>query len=150
MPTSSETRIDMDAKYPFEMLEIVLASITVVRTNDLAGKVELPVEAEVKIAEAEFPNLQINLRLKSPKDQKLFFDIEYIGLFKYIGEKTEFDKGANEEFVFEKGTYMLWVAARQTIKTVTSQMGMNPLNIRIPASMSRRMEQMGPEKDDAP
>lgn len=125
----------METRYPFELMETILASITIKRAPDLLGPIEIPVEAEIKVPQTVFPQIQINLKLKSPEEKKLYFEIELIGVFNYVGEMKEFDKKLNDEFVFEKGVHLLWYSARQMIKIITSQMGMNPLNIRIPISV---------------
>lgn len=124
----------MYTKYPFELVDTLISNLTVRRTPEVEEGIELPVAAEVRVSEPGFPILQINLKLKAPDDSKVYFDIEVIGIFKYVGEKDEYDKELNKNFAFEKALHVIWSFARQMIKIVTSQMGMDGINLNTPVS----------------
>lgn len=126
--------MDDQTKYPFKLVNVFLISLSMSRINELPNPLELQVAVEVKYIEPGFPTLQINMKVSSTQDAPLSFNLEAVGLFEFIGDDTEYDRELNREFVFERGLHMLWIFISQTIRLITSQMGMNPLNLQAPIS----------------
>jgi len=120
------------SKYPFAQLDIFIISLSIHREQSVPAGVEIPVTAEIKIAEPGFPHLQVNMKLLTPPDKPIRFSIEAVGQFDYIGNQKGYDKELNQEFVKEKALHILWTYLAQLVKLITSQMGMNPLTLRVP------------------
>ncbi len=120
--------------YPYELKEIFTISLEFHRQNEIPTPVELPISSEIKLIESGFPRLQINMRISTAQEGAITFNIELVGLFDYIGESPEYDKELNKEFVSEKALHMLWVYGVQIIRIITGQMGMNPIQMKVPIS----------------
>jgi len=126
-----------EQKYPYQLVNTFIVSISFNRARKLPPTMELPTNIGVQYTEPGFPRIQVGLKVSSPEDSLVPFNIEVIGLFDYTGQKKEYDKPLNKEFVEEKALHMLWVYSSQMVKLVTSQMGMNPLEVRSPISFTK-------------
>jgi hypothetical protein len=121
-----------EQKYPFELKVNFFASVSFKRANEVPQPIEMPVSTEINIAEPGFPILQVGLKVKSPDDSPLFFDVFLIGIFEYQGDKKEYDHELNVEYVFQRAAYLLWPNISQIVRVTTAQMGVNPLQVRNP------------------
>jgi preprotein translocase subunit SecB len=128
------------SKYPYEALNIFAISLSFKRNNSIPENIEIPISTEIKVVEPGFPRLQVNMRVKTPPDSPFSFNIETVGLFDYVGEKGEYDKELNKEFVTEKALHILWIYASQLVRIITGQMGTNPINIKTPLAFSELRE----------
>jgi hypothetical protein len=122
-----------ELKYPYQLINTFFTSISFNRAGKLSGKLELPTNVGVQYTEPGFPRVQVAMKVDVPNDAPVSFSLEVVGLFDYIGPKKEYDKELNREFVEQRAFHMLWVYCNQMAKSVSSQMGMNPLEIRSPA-----------------
>jgi preprotein translocase subunit SecB len=118
-------------KYPFSLNNAFFIAIDIKRVNVLPEPMEVSIEAQVRVID-NFPNIQINLRSKTPDESPVKFTLELVGLFDYVGDAPEEDRAVVADFVKEKGLHMLWPYFSQMIRMITGQMGMNPLNIKTP------------------
>lgn len=121
-------------RYPYEIDSIFLRSFKFDRKEEIPPNIPIPVTTKFKLLEPEYPRVQINVLFETPSDLPISFQLEAIGLFKYIGDKQEYDSTLNKEFVFEKGLLIIWTYISQIVKLFTSQMGMTPLNTPIPST----------------
>jgi hypothetical protein len=121
-----------ELKYPYQHINTFIISISFRRARKLSGKLELPTNVAVQYTEPSFPRIQVAMKVDVSKDAPVSFSLEVVGLFDYIGSKKEYDKELNREFVEQRAFHMLWVYCHQVAKLVSSQMGMNPLEIRSP------------------
>jgi preprotein translocase subunit SecB len=119
-------------RYPYELIRTFMISLAFSRVREIHDPLEVPVRTEIKIVEPGFPRVQINMKLSSPTDAQVSFSVEVVGLFDYVGEKQEYDKELNKEFYSEKGLHLVWAYAAQMINIITSQMGMNPILLKVP------------------
>jgi hypothetical protein len=126
----------MKIKYDYRLINIFFSSISIKRLNDIPPGIEILISSEIKILELEFPHIQVNLISKTQDDSPISFNIETIGQFDYIGIKKMFDRDKNKLFVFKEGLPILWIYTSQFLRTLTSQMGMNPLLINMPQEFS--------------
>jgi len=121
-----------ELKYPYQLLNTFVISISFNRARKLLPKIEIPTNVKVQYTEPGFPRVQVAMKLDVPQDAPVSFSLEVVGLFDYIGSKKDYDKELNKEFVQERAFHMLWVYSNQMVKLVSAQMGMNPLEIRSP------------------
>ena len=135
--------------YPFELINTFFISLNLRREKHVPDPLELPVSIQMKVSESGFPRLQVNLKVSVPKDSPLAFDIELVGLFDYIGDSKEYDHDLNWKFINDRGFFILFPYVSQMIRLITSQMGMNPLNTRMPleASFSKLETEKAPENN---
>lgn len=122
-----------EPKYPYQLQNTFIISISFKRDRKLSGKLELPTNVSVQYTEPNFPRIQVAMKVDVPKESPVSFSMEVVGLFDYIGSKQEYDQELNREFVEQRAFHMLWVFSSQIAKLVSSQMGINPLEIRSPA-----------------
>jgi len=120
------------SKYPFEQVNIFLISLSISRKQSIPEKVEFPISIEAKLAEPGFPRLQVNMIVKTPVETIIAFNAEAVGLFDYVGEDKIFDPELVAAFVEERALPLIWVYIDQLVRIVTSQMGMNPINLKAP------------------
>jgi hypothetical protein len=66
-------------------------------------------------------------------EQDLELSVELIGLFERLNSEPEPDPNKTMEFVEQRALFVLWAILNQFIKQVTANMGMEPLNFKIPA-----------------
>jgi hypothetical protein len=125
-----------ELKYPYQLINTFIISISFNRSKKLSGKFELPTSVGVQYTEPGFPRIQVAMKVDVPKDFPVSFSLEVAGLFDYIGSKKEYDKGLNREFIEQRAFHMLWVYCSQIVKLVSSQMGMAPLEMRSPATFA--------------
>jgi preprotein translocase subunit SecB len=92
----------------------------------------LPINTEIKIVEQEFPRLQVNVKVNTKEDAPVSFNFEMVGIFNYIGESKHYESELNKEFVSKKALDLIWVLAVQTVRIITGQMGMNPIQLNTP------------------
>jgi preprotein translocase subunit SecB len=118
--------------YPYELVQSFFVSASFKRANEVSQPVEMQFTTEVNVAEPKFPNLQIGIKVKSPDESPINFDLHLIGLFEYKGENVEYDHTLNIEYALQRGLYLLWPNIVQIIKVTTAQMGIPPLQVRTP------------------
>jgi len=117
---------------PFTLVNAFFITLHFERGSTLPDALEMPLEIQIKVVDKDFPRFQINLRNKTQDQSPLKLDLELVGLFEYIGDNPEQGRGLINDFIREKGLNMLWPYVSQMTRMITSQMGMNPLNIRTP------------------
>lgn len=96
--------------------------------------INLPIEVQVKVTDSdEFPDrMQINLRISTPGETPLTLKAEFVGIFIYLTEQARTNQAMKYQFLKERGLHQLWSYVVQIVKIMTSQMGMNGLNIATP------------------
>ena len=82
-----------------------------------------------------FQDYKSILKVNTPKGHPLEFEIELVGMFKYVGENSNYDDDLNNKFLFERAFHMLWPNISQLVRIITGQMGMNPLDIQVPIDL---------------
>jgi len=132
-------KMTSNIKYPFEQVNIFSIALSFSRKQSIPDQIEMPISIQVKVVEPGFPRIQVNMIVKSPPDTALSFSAEVVGLFDYVGEKTEFDKELNQEFIQEKALHLIWVYIDQLARLITGQMGMNPLKLKAPIAFEPQL-----------
>lgn len=133
-------------KYPFEFENAFFISLNFSRDSALPEKIELQVEAQIKISDEHFPRLQVNLKVKAAEPSPLRFSVELVGLFGYTGTDAAIDRSVAEEFINNKGLNVLWPYMTQMIRIITGQMGMNPLDTKTPLYFGVHIQPIQPAK----
>ena len=78
-----------DEKYPFELKVNFFASANFKRDTEVPASIEMQINSEINISEPGFPVLQVGLKVKSPDDSPLFFDVHLIGIFEYQEDASQ-------------------------------------------------------------
>jgi hypothetical protein len=124
----------MDSKRlnDFALQETFFIRLNFKRGTTIPSPVEIPISAQVKVVDKDFPKIQINLQVSSLDPQPVNLDIEMVAVFNYVG--GDLDRGRNllPVFLRDKGLHMMWPAIAIMMRNITSQMGMPPLNIKTP------------------
>jgi hypothetical protein len=123
-------------KYPYQLVNMFVISISLKRATKLAEKVEMPTQVSIQYTEPSFPRVQVAMKIATPEDALIPLELQVVGIFDYIGSQKQYDKNLNREFAEERAFHMLWVYSIQMIKSVSTQMGMKPLELRIPKSFN--------------
>ena len=118
--------------YPFDLVNAFFIVLHFERERILPSPMEMQFEIQIKVVDKDFPRIQVNLRTTNRDQSPLKLEVELVGLFDYIGDNPEKDRGLIADFVREKGLCMLWPYFSQITRMITGQMGMNPLEMRMP------------------
>ena len=141
--------MNQELKYPYQHINTFVTSISFARGPEIPSKLEIPTTVAVQLIESGFPRVQFAMKISSPEnapeDSPIFFNLEVVILFDYIGSQKDYNNQLNREFGEERALHMLWVYSNQIIKTISSQTGMNPLDIRSPMTFNF-VESKQPEK----
>jgi preprotein translocase subunit SecB len=129
-----------EIRYPYELKNAFFTSVKFHRAKEVPQPIELPVETEVGISERKFPVVQIAVKVRTPDDTAISFDLHMVGIFEYQGEKKDFDRELEVDFALERGVPSLWSYLNQMVRITTSQMGVSPLNLRTPLTFGSREE----------
>lgn len=122
-----------ELRFPLRLEHAFFTSLEFFRAPELPDPVDIDVGAHVRVQAERFPErLQVDLKVETPSNQPLTFCVELIGIFGPIENQPKPNSSIISEFMNERALHMLWPYAEQMIRLVTSQMGMNPLNIRTP------------------
>jgi preprotein translocase subunit SecB len=122
-----------EAQFPFQLNNAFLTSLRFSRLPEMPETQEFNLGVEVNVAEIDFPGrLQIALKVETIGESPLTFRIELIGLFDYVEGEPEPDRSIVWDFVNQKALYILWPYVTQIVRQLTAQMGIGPVNLRIP------------------
>lgn len=118
----------------FTHTSTIFSKIEFNRQSQIPAELDLPINIQVKIVDNEkFPKrLQFNIQISSQDKEELKFTIEAIGIFEAEVVPTKVQK---IEYLSQRGVYLIWGPVGQLVQYVTSQMGMNPINIRTPKNI---------------
>lgn len=120
----------------FELIDSLFSNIQIRRQNKLPEKIDLQVRVEAKIVDANYPKVEIYLRVSTEVDTPFYFTTEIIGIFENRGEKSKDYQDIVKNFSLNYGVNQLWPNVVQMISMISSQMGMNPIRLKTPPSFS--------------
>jgi hypothetical protein len=126
--------MSVDIKLPYELKNAFFVSMSFGRAREVPQPIELGVATEIGLVDRDFPNLQLDIKVKTADDAPIHFNIHLVGIFEYQGEKKEHDPDLEMKFALERGVPSLWLLIGQLVKVTTAQMGVNPLTLRAPAT----------------
>jgi hypothetical protein len=119
--------------YPFHLINSFFILLDFQREPAVTPGVALTITAEVKVVIENYPKqLQVNLNISSLKDAPIRFHLELVGLFDYSGNNPDIDKYQIVEFLNNQGLFALWPHITQMTRFITSQMGIEVINLNIP------------------
>jgi preprotein translocase subunit SecB len=119
--------------YPFALVNAFFVCLDFQRQGEVPANLTLGIGIEIKVVTEKYPDqLQINLRISSQDKDPLKLSMELITLFKYTGTSPDQDKEKFIDFLNDRGFIMVWPYLNQMLKFITSQMGMQPLNLNFP------------------
>jgi preprotein translocase subunit SecB len=122
-----------EIQFPLRLQHAFFTSLEFRRVPEVPASLQVNVSVEVKVHSEKFPDLlQIDLRVKTQDEQPLMFSVELVGIFSLVEEQPRPDHNTLSDFVNQRALHMLWPYAAQIIRQITSQMGVNPLNIPTP------------------
>ena len=119
-------------QYQFKLVNAFFINLLFERERVLPEPMQIQIEVQTKVIDKDFPRIQINIRTSTKDQSELKMNLELIGLFDYIGDNPERDRNLIYEFIGNKGLHMLWPYISQMTRIITSQMGMNPLDVHTP------------------
>jgi hypothetical protein len=76
--------------------------------------------------------VEVHLKIASPDEQPVKFDLIIIGKFVLIEGATEPDSGTIQDFVNERALHILWSYVDQMVSLVSAQMAMKPIRLPPP------------------
>ena len=124
-------------KFPFRLTHAFFKTVEFDRAPSLPDPLQVDFSTQIRVHEDRLPDvLQIDLKIETESDQLLTFNIEMIGVFNLLEGQPRPDRPMVNQFVNERALYMLWPYSEQLVRVITSQMGMNPLNLRTPYEYS--------------
>jgi preprotein translocase subunit SecB len=128
--------------YPFSLINAFFDCLEFQREDKVPPGTQTTFVAEIKVGLDNYPTqFQVNLRLKSQEENHpIKVNMELIGLFRYSGNDPSADKDRIIEFLNNRGLFMLWPYLHLMIKSVTTQMGIEGLNLTPPAEFSLNAE----------
>jgi hypothetical protein len=132
--------MNQEPKYPYQHINTFVTAISFARGPEIPTKLDMPTTVQVQLIESGFPRVQFAMKISSPEnapeDAPIIYNLEVVSIFDYMGSEKENNNQLNREFGEERALHMLWVYSSQIIKTISSQMGMNPLELRSPVSFN--------------
>ncbi len=119
--------------YPYELTDVLFSEVQFKRKANIPENVQIQFTVEMKFVDTEDnpERMQVNLRVKSLDNGSLDFLLEVIGLYKYLSDDAK-EESAKVKFFQERGFFILWAYVQQLTRIITSNMGMQPLNIPMP------------------
>jgi preprotein translocase subunit SecB len=123
--------------YPFNLSNVFFVCLDFQRQPSMPSNLALGIVTEVKMVTENYPKtLQVNLRISSQDGDPLKLSMELVALFDYTGNSPDQDKDKFVDYLNDRGLVMVWPYLNQMLKFVTSQMGIQPLNLNLPPDLS--------------
>jgi hypothetical protein len=121
-------------KYPFKLANVFFGRVEIERAAKMPEKeMEINFEVQGKIVENQLPDMvEVHLKIASPDEQSVKFDLIIIGKFVLIEGATEPDSGTIQDFVNERALHILWSYVDQMVSLVSAQMAMKPIRLPPP------------------
>lgn len=122
-----------NAEWPLAVEDIFLSNINLGRQPSMPDNIEIQLLAETKInLRNKNKFLQVNVKLKSADDMHIKMMITAIGLFRYLDNKADENQELIADYVNRFAIPIVWSFIKTNIKTITSSMGIPPINIPMP------------------
>ena len=122
--------------YPFNLGNAFFVCLDFQRQAAVPSNLTLGIVTEIKVVTEKYPDqLQINLRINSQDGDPLKLSMELVALFNYTGNSPDQDKEKIIDFLNDRGLIMVWPYLNQMLKFITSQMGMQALNLNLPPEL---------------
>jgi preprotein translocase subunit SecB len=137
-----------EIKYPFQQVAVFPIALSFSRIPQIPKQLELPVAIRYKFLEEEFPKIQVNLKVETPVDVPIPFNIEMVGIYNYVGDQTSYNNELDNEFVREKAVFMIWGYIDQLVRIITAQMGNKPILLKAPLAFAPLLEDEVQEDKD--
>ena len=119
--------------YPFNLDNTFFLCLDFQRQAAVPSDMVIGIGTEIKVVTEKYPDqLQVNLRVNSPDGEPLKLSMELVAIFKYTGSMPDQDKDKFIDFLNDRGIIMVWPYLNQMLKFITSQMGIQPLNLNLP------------------
>lgn len=113
--------------FPFQLINVIFINLKLFRAPDIPKE---PIKFVIENKNMDFQDkLQVNLRVRSSENSPVNIDLELIGFFEYLDDNSKKDKDLINEFIQKQAILMLWPYIQQMIKVITSQMGIEPINL---------------------
>jgi preprotein translocase subunit SecB len=122
--------------YPFDLTNTFFICLDFQRGSEVPPNLNIGVMAEMKVVDEHYPDhFQVNLKISSQNDTPIKFSLEMVGIFSYTGNQPDQDKNKFIDFLNDQGFLMIWPFLTQMVRFLTSQMGMQVLNLKFPPGL---------------
>lgn len=136
--------------YPFALVNVFFVCLDFQRQPAVPNEIALGIVIEIKVVAENFPGtMQVNIKISSHEGDPLKLSMELVSLFNYTGNNPDQDKEKFIDFLNDRGFIMVWPYLNQMLKFITSQMGMQPLNVNFPPEFNldpNSLQAAGPQK----
>jgi preprotein translocase subunit SecB len=133
--------------YPFQLKDVILISLHAGRQAVIPDVVSVNVAAGVRIVDDQYPRLEIGLKMRTQGEPKhITFDLELVGIFELAEGAAEPDRAIGTEFASNRALFILWAYADQTVRQLTSQMGVNPIKLLPPHQFTIKLSEPMPDQ----
>lgn len=123
----------MNQEFPFILNDIFFTTVEFCRKSQMENEFQLEAKVELKVVTEQLPQrLQLNLKFESENAPPVKFKLELVSLFDLVEGHPEADRNTIVNFINERALFIMWSYVSQISRLMTSQMGMNPVNWRMP------------------
>lgn len=132
---ASQTRYKetMNQKYPFILNNVFFVTVEFYRKSIMENEFQFEAKVDLKVVTEQLPQrLQLNLKFASENAIPVKFKLELVGLFDLVEGYPDADQNTIVDFINERALFSMWPYISQMSRLMTSQMGMNPVNWRMP------------------
>ena len=134
----------MNQKFPFILNNAFFVTVEFCRTSQMENEFQFEAKVDLKVVTEQLPQrLQLNLKFESEDALPVRFKLELVALFDLVEGYPEADRNTIVDFINERALFSMWPYISQMSRLMTSQMGMNPVNWRMP----QNFEFEAPSKD---
>jgi preprotein translocase subunit SecB len=121
-------------RYPFNFINAFIKSAHFERKESLPETLEVKLKIDTKVLDdIEQPDkFQVLLRVGTETEREFSFSVEVIGFFDCIESKVSCDPDIRLNFLKNRGLFILFTYVKSYVHSMTSQMGMSPLNLSMP------------------
>jgi len=114
-------------KFPFQLVNAIFINLKLFRTPDLPKE---PIKFVIENRYMDYQDkLQVNFRVRTTGTSAINIDMELVGFFDYLDDKAKKDTDIITKFIQKQAIFLVWPYFQQMIKIITSQMGIDPINL---------------------
>jgi hypothetical protein len=125
----------------FSLSEAFFIDINIHRKSVLRQGIPINFTAGLKVNDSQLPDhFQVNLKMETIDTSDIKVSMELVGLFKYNGDNLDEDREFIQDYLNNRGLFILFPFMTQMVKINTSMMGMAPINLPLPNTFDLKLE----------
>lgn len=132
--------------YPFILKNALFTKLEFSRESQAIEDVQIKFSFQIRINADRYPHIEIFLKLETLEETPVKIFLELVGIYDLAEGFEPPDRDIVNEFVQEKAIFMLWQYLNQTIKQITTMMGINPLNLDTPVAFNFELPSLSVEE----